>query len=80
MPSEHHWSDHLQHKSFDHFVSSEVVTLDVVSLPGLGPQHHDGDAGSDAAQSQVQPSALVQVLGRAVHQATATEVAIATWD
>ena len=56
------------------------VTLDIVLLPGLGPQHHDGDAGGDAAQGQVQPPTLVQVLGSAVYHATATEVAKAAWE
>ena len=37
------------------------LTLDVVVLPGLGPQHHDGDAGRDAAQEEVQAAALPQI-------------------
>ena len=56
------------------------ITLDVILLPGLAPEHHDGDAGGDAAQGQVQPPILVQVLGSAVDHTTSTEVAKATLD
>ena len=36
--------------------------LDVVSLPGLLPEQHDGHAGEDAGQQHVQAPALAQTL------------------
>ena len=54
--------------------------MDVILLPGLAPEHHDGDAGGDAAQGQVQPPILVQVLGSAVDHTASTEVAKTTLD
>ena len=60
----------VQHRSeacadLDRFVK---LTLDVVHLPGLAAQHHDGDAGSDAGEKQVQQPRLAQLLGSAKHK------------
>ena len=41
---------------------SSSTHLDVVSLPGLLPEQHDGDAGEDAGQQHVQAPALAQTL------------------
>ena len=48
-----------------------LLTLDVVLLPGLAPEHEDGDAGCDAAQDHVQQPGLAQVLGHVVDLAAA---------
>ena len=46
-----------------------LVSLNAVGLPGLGPQHHYGDAGGDAAQQEVEETTLAQVLSSGVDQA-----------
>ena len=51
--------------------SCPILTLDVVLLPGLAPEHEDGDAGCDAAQDHVQQPGLAQVLGHVVDLAAA---------
>ena len=56
-----------------------LLTLDVVLLPGLAPQHEDGDAGGDAAQGQVQQPGLAQVLRRVVQLAAPAEQGEAAW-
>ena len=56
-----------------------LVTLNAVGLPGLGPQHHDGDAGADAAQQEVEETTLAQVLRSGVDQAASAPSGHATW-
>ena len=56
------------------------VTLHTIGLPGLAPQHHDGDAGRDAGQEGVQDPALPQVLCCGVDQAAAAPGGHAAWD
>ena len=54
---------------------SECLTLDVELLPGLAAHHHDGDAGRDAGEQQVQHPALPEVLSRVVDLAAPAPVA-----
>ena len=49
------------------------VSLDVVSLPRLLSQQHDGDAGEDAAEETVEDAGLVEVLGVLVVEAHPAE-------
>merc|ERR1712110_1411616 len=52
-----------------------LVTLDIVSLPGLSPQQHDGDAGRDEqAHQKVETAALTQLLSSVVDLAAAAPV------
>ena len=48
------WTGRPAHTAFTTASQQPPLTyLDVVSLPGLSPQHHDGDAGSDAQAAWV---------------------------
>ena len=53
----------------------KCLTLDVELLPGLAAHHHDGDAGRDAGEQQVQHPALPEVLRRVVDLAAPAPVA-----
>ena len=57
----------------------KCLTLDVELLPGLAAHHHDGDAGRDAGEQQVQHPALPEVLRRVVDLAATAPVAEAAW-
>ena len=48
------------------------VPLNTVGLPGLAPQHHDGDTGGDTGQQCIQYPTLTQVLCCRVDQTAAT--------
>ena len=47
-------------------------SINIVRLPGLGPQHHDGYAGGDAAKQEVEKTTLSQLLCICVDKTAAT--------
>ena len=47
-------------------------SINIVRLPGLGPQHHDWYAGGDAAKQEVEKPALSQLLCICVDKTAAT--------
>jgi len=50
------------------------ISFDVILLPGLSSEHHDGDARGDASQEEVQEATLSKMFSCVVDLATSTEV------
>ena len=62
-----------------HSKPEKGTDLDSVSLPGLGPEEEERDAGKDAGEQAAEQAGLAQVLGVPVDQAGGAAGAAQAW-